>query len=932
MKKILLLLTLLSTSLFAFAQQGTLAGKVKDKKTGEAIIGAVVFITGSSKGSTTDVEGNYSIPLDPGVYKITASYVSYKPQNFESIQITAGKTTTLNISIEEANTQLGGVTITGTKQTNTDITLIKELKQSEVVVSGVSGEQITRSLDRDAAETVRRIPGVTVMNDRYIYVRGLSERYNTVMLNDALTPSTESDTRAFSFDIIPTNVIDRILIFKGGSPELPGEFGGGVIKVYTKNFSDQNSTTINISSSFRNNTTFKNFASYTGGKTDFLGFDDGTRQLSGSFPENLNNVNNTEVANAARDLPNTWLPERAKALPDLRLSLGLTRRMDIGDVKISNISSVSYSNTRQFFDATRNDYQDFDRNTQISPLNYSFQDQQSNTNVRLGVLHNWGVRFNDRNRLEFRNLFNQLGSSQVTERVGIDNTNGTNEQKNYALRYESRTIYSGQLQGTHTLPNLKNTFSWTAGYSYTNRNEPDYRRVRTQREPSADAPFSVLIPTVPSLRDASRFYSKLNENIYMASGQYEHLFGQPDSISGEIENAPKLRFGFYTEYKDRDFNARFLSYAPGSNFSNNLAFQPLDQIFSQANISNGNLTLLEGTRVSDQYNASNLLTAGYAGINIPLGVKFNVAGGVRAEYNRQQLHSFLFGGQAADVDNPITRVLPSINLTYNLNLRSLLRLSSSMSLNRPEFRELAPFTYYDFNTNFEITGNPNLKTATIYNADVRYEFYPNPTEVVSFGAFYKYFDNPIENTFENTPSGNSYTFGNADYSTSYGVETEIRKSLLDLSASKFVQNLSLVLNASFIQSEVSLGSLATVQDSERPMMGQSPYIINSGVYYQDDDRKWQINLLYNVIGKRIFIVGNAQNPTVYEMPRNAIDLTVTKGIGQRFEIRAGIQDLLNQRFRFIQDSDINSKINKIDETIYQFRRGQYSTFGISYKL
>jgi len=263
MKKLILLLTLLSTSVLAFAQQGTLTGKVKDKKTGEPIIGAVVFITGSNKGSSTDIEGNYSIQLDAGVYKITASYVSYKPQNFESIQIIAGKSTTLNIAIEEANTQLGGVTITGTKQTNTDITLIKELKQSEVVVSGVSGEQITKSLDRDAAETVKRIPGVTVMNDRYIYVRGLSERYNTVMLNDALTPSTESDTKAFSFDILPTSVIDRIMIYKGGSPELPGEFGGGVIKVYTKNFADQNSTTLNISGSYRNNTTFNNFAIYS---------------------------------------------------------------------------------------------------------------------------------------------------------------------------------------------------------------------------------------------------------------------------------------------------------------------------------------------------------------------------------------------------------------------------------------------------------------------------------------------------------------------------------------------------------------------------------------------------------------------------------------------------------------------------------------------
>ncbi|QMU26948.1 TonB-dependent receptor [Adhaeribacter radiodurans] len=932
MKKLILLLTLLSTSVLAFAQQGTLAGKVKDKKTGEPIIGAVVFITGSNKGSTTDLEGNYSIQIDPGVYKITASYVSYKPQNFESVQITAGKATTLDIAIEEATTQLGGVTITGTKQTNTDITLIKELKQSEVVVSGVSGEQITKSLDRDAAETVKRIPGVTVMNDRYIYVRGLSERYNTVMLNDALTPSTESDTKAFSFDILPTSVIDRIMIYKGGSPELPGEFGGGVIKVYTKNFADQNSTTLNISGSYRNNTTFNNFASYTGGKTDFLGFDDGSRTLPGSFPENLNEANNSAITTAARSLLNTWLPTNKSALPDLRMSLGLTRRMDIGDVKISNLTSLSYSNTRQSYNALRKDYLEYNPATQSSSLAYSFHDQQSNANVRLGVIHNWGVRFNNRHKLEFRNLFNQLGSSQVTERQGTDQTNGVQEQRNYALRYESRTIYSGQLQGTHTLPNLKNTFTWTTGYSYTNRNEPDYRRVRTQREAGSNEAFAVLIPTVPSLRDASRFYSKLNENIVMASGQFEHLFGQPDSTSGEIENASKLRVGFYTENKKRDFNARYMSYAPGSNYNIGLVYEPLDQIFSQQNIDNGNLLLNEGTSPSDHYTASNLLVAGYTGINLPLGVKFNLSGGVRAEYNRQQLHSRRLGGAPVEVNNPITRVLPSFNLTYNLTTKSLLRWSSSLSVNRPEFRELAPFTYYDFNTNFEITGNPNLKTPTIYNTDIRYELYTNPTEIISFGAFYKYFQKPIENTFENTNAANSYTFGNSDFSTSYGIETEIRKSLLDLSESKFVQNISLVLNATLIKSQVNLGDLATIQDKKRAMMGQSPYILNSGIYYQDDDRKWQVNLLYNVVGKRIFIVGNSQNPTVYEMPRNVLDLTLTKGIGERFEIKAGIQDLFNQKFRLTQDSDSNAKINKIDESIYEYRRGQYTTFGISYKL
>jgi len=317
---------------------------------------------------------------------------------------------------------------------------------------------------------------------------------------------------------------------------------------------------------------------------------------------------------------------------------------------------------------------------------------------------------------------------------------------------------------------------------------------------------------------------------------------------------------------------------------------------------------------------------------VPVTTRLLIAGGARLEYNHQQLTSALLGGQEVHVNNPITRLLPSLNLTYNLTESQLLRAGTSITLNRPEFRELAPFTYYDFNTNFEIKGNPDLKTPTIYNADLRYEWYPSPTEVVSFGGFFKKFINPIENYFEVTNMGNSYTFDNSESAISYGVETEIRKSFMNLSESKFIQDLSLVLNASLIHSKVDLGAKAIGQETDRPMMGQSPYILNTGLYYQNDEQKFQMNLLYNIVGKRIFIVGNFANPTIYEMPRNQIDVTFTKGFGERFEIKAGVQDLLNQKYRLTQDSNADNKITSIDESILSFKRGTYTTAGLTYKF
>ncbi len=910
-----------------------MAGTVTDKNSGEPIIGAVVFIKGSSKGTATDLDGKYALPLDAGVYQISIKSVSYREAELTNIKVAPGKTTTLHVQIEEDVTEFQAVTIVGTRQTNTEMALIEDMRQSEVVVSGVSGEQIAKSLDRDAAETVKRIPGVTIMNDKYIVIRGMNERYNTVMLNDVLAPSTEPDAKSFSFDILPTSVIDRIMIYKNGSPELPGEFGGGVIKVYTKNIVVENRTNFSLSTSYRGGTTLRGFKTYNGSSTDFLGFDNGTRQLPEAFPDSKVETNNAdELAQLGKQLPNTWAPDNTTAMPDIRASLDMARKFDIGNIRFSNISAISYSNTRTHISqAQRTRYESYDKELGRSEPGFDYRDDISAHNIRLSAIHNWSARLNNYNKIEFRNMFVQLGQSEVLNRAGIEKFNQL-DQRNTSLRYLSRTIYQGNVQGTHDSKDDKTTFTWTGGYTFTNRDEPDFRRVRTQRPMGTNEPFSVAFKATPSLADAGRFYSELNERTLTANSQLEHRFNPVDSAS---ENAPKIRVGFYAERKDRDFSARFFSYSPANSlqFDQNIPLQPLDQVFASQNINpETGLVIKEGTNPSDTYTAANTMVAGYIGGATPVTDKLSVAGGARVEYNQQELSTVKLGGAKVDVRNPILRVLPAANLTYALSPRAMLRAGGSISLNRPEFRELAPFTYFDFNNLFEISGNPDLKTPTIYNADLRYEFYPNPTEVLSVGVFGKYFQNPIENYFEVTNIGNAITFGNADNATSYGIEAEIRKSLLDLSGSRFIQNMTLVVNAALIRSDVKLGAGAVGQSENRPMMGQSPYVLNTGVYYEDADKGLQVNLLYNVVGRRIFVVGSYANPTVYEMPRHLLDLTITKSLGRNFELKGGFQDLLNQSVHLIQDSDGDGKIGAVDETVQKYKRGTYSTVGITYKF
>ncbi|MCR5888489.1 TonB-dependent receptor [Hymenobacter sp. J193] len=929
MQRSFLVLLMLLTSTWALAQQGTLSGNVKDKKTGEAVIGATVLVTGTIQAAPVEVDGHYTLKLEPGTYSITITNIGYKPQTFPGIAVRADAITTLNATLEENTTTLQGVTVTGQKQTGTEVALIQDLRKSEVVVSGMSNDQIVKSLDRDAAEVVKRIPGVTIQNNTFVVIRGLSERYNTVLLNDALTPSAETDTRSFSFDVLPSSVIDRILVFKSGAPELPGEMGGGVVKVYTKNSAIENSTTFSFSSSYRAGTTFNAFQRANNSPTDWLGFDNSQRTLPSGTPGTVSSDNATpeQLAATGRSLRNDWGMRNVTARPDLRASLGLTRRLTLGSADLTNVTSLSYSNTLEQYTVSRARYNQPSGGT--IQQQFGYEDQQSTAGVRLGIVHNWAVRLNPRHKVEFRNLFNQIGADQTVLRTGVNEADGY-DRRDYAFHYTSRSIYSGQLQGTHTLGGRENTtVSWTGGYNYVNRNEPDFRRARTQRELGTDDPFRVTIGR--ELVETSRFYSDLRENTYMLSGQVERRLTGRDTTRA---SAYKLRAGFYTERKSRDFNARLLGFVRGTEngFDNSILTRPIDQVFAPENFGPEKLQLDEVRNPSRNYTADNTLIAGYVGTTAPISDKVNLSGGVRIEYNDRQVNTATLGDEPVNTREKRTIVMPSFNSTYNFTLRSLLRAAASVTVNRPEFREQALYPYYDFNNTALIIGNPQLKTATIYNADLRYEFYPSPTEMLSGGVFYKYFNDAIEQT-QQPASGSLPNIkpANADAAYDYGAEIELRKSLAGLGGADIWNRFSVLLNASVIRSRVDLSSDSS-QIARRPLQGQSPYVVNAGLFYQDTDRGLQLNVQYNVVGKRIFLVGNRDIFTIYEMPRNVLDIAVTKSIGQRLEIKGGIQDVFNQAVRQVQDVDFDAKITSADRDFARYRRGQYSTLGLVYRF
>ncbi|GLU54006.1 TonB-dependent receptor [Dyadobacter frigoris] len=945
-------LLLLSVSL-AFAGPGTIRGVIKDAKTKDALIGATIMIEGTQIGAAADVEGNFTLANVPvGTHKVIISFVSYKTKEIPNVRVESGNTTVIDTELDEEGTALQEVVVRGSRATNTEVAVISEIKQMKPIAVGISAQQIQKSQDRDAAAAIRRVPGVSIVDNRFVMIRGLGSRYNAVLINDVITPSSEVDTRAFSFDLVPSNIIDRMIVYKSGSAESPGDFAGGVIKIYTKRRPDANFTEAAATIGYRGNTTFQNVQTHDRSGLNFLGLWGKDQTLSSAFPKrsaDFNALGSEDRAAFGNLFKNSWGLQSKTVNPDMRFALNLGRRFDIGNVNVSNITNINYSLTNQNSKIGLNLYQN---GLVANDVFEKYTDSNYSRQARIGVLHNWTFRFSPVFNLEWKTLFNQLGNTETVVRDGQKVVDGY-DVRNYSERFENRSIVTTQVSGDHKFGDLTK-LNWITGFGYTGRWEPDWKRIgyqRTTGATSADgqlAPFQAIAPIDPNPINLGRFFSKLNERVLTLAVNGEHAFGNPTD-----REPNKIRFGIYGERKDRDYSAHFYGYTNVGNASSILQGN-IGSIFTPQNVTglDGGLTVKDGTKDLDSYNGINNYYAAYVSGDLNFGSKAILTLGFRGEYNNQQLHSTVVNEKKELVNNIVFIPLPSLNFTYKLSEKQNLRFAYSSTLNRAEFRELAPFSYFDFNLLADIRGNTALKTAKIQNIDAKWELYPTANELISVTAFYKHFKDPIETFLLPTGNGLAYTFINASAAKTYGVELEIRKGF-EQSSSRFFQNLTVVANASLIKSSVDLGAsvkgpdlsgatqdydLTGITDKKRPMQNQSPYLVNAGLYYAEPNSGWQWNILYNVFGQRIFAVGNMNNPTVYEMPRNVVDLNISKKFRNNLEIRLGIQDLLNQNVRFSQDfnhdgkigSDVTSKTASADQDVRKFKRGSYFTLTAAY--
>ncbi|MGB4958679.1 MAG: carboxypeptidase-like regulatory domain-containing protein [Saprospiraceae bacterium] len=901
----------------AGAQTGNIKGFVKDKKSNDPMIGATIMIEKTIIGTTTDFDGNFEfIGIASGLYNLVITSIGYSDHIITNVRVESGKTTMIDAGLDESSLMIETIEVTARRKTDSEVAVVSEIRNLNNIAVGVSSQQISKTQDRDASQVVRRVPGVSIFDDRFIVIRGLNERYNTVLLNDIITPSTEVDVKSFSFDLIPSSAIDRMMVYKSPSADLPGDIAGGAIKIYSKTVPDGDKVSVGLTLGYRANATGNTVLDYKGSGSDLIGFGSADRSLPGNFPSTKNVIvnasNESMIANFKSLSPYYDVNERT-INPDIRANVNFSKRFFIGKKELSNISYLSYSNTNTNQEMIQNRYL-FDQSVQST-----FIDNNYSNNIRVGLMSNWSLILNPRNKIEFRNLFNQLATKETVSRSGLLFENNL-EVANHAFRYEQKSIFSSQLNGTHEL-NRNTEFKWVGGFGYTQRSEPDFRRFTSSRAMGTEDAFKYDLQQFesPTLQQAARFYSKMDEYVVTATATLDKVFGEKND--DEAKNT-SLKLGFYSEYKDRYFKARWFGLVNPNRVSSDILTQTPSTFFSNENLSSTGLFYSEGTNYDDKYTAQNMLNAGFANFHLPIGEKFQATFGMRAEYNQQMLQSReRGGGQKVDVNNGVFSPLPSINATYTLNEKHLLRFGYGTTVNRPEFRELAPFTYYDFVFDVSRRGNKDIKVATIQNFDVRYDFYPSPGEVITIGAFYKKFKNPIEAAVFYNGSTVAFTVANSKSAESTGIELELRKNISE--------NFMVLFNASLISSNVVVSGLS---DYNRFLQGQSPYLINAGLFYKLPSHGLQANLMYNVVGQRIYVIGdNVLSSNVYEMPRNVIDLNVSKVFG-RMEVKAGIQDLLNQPFKLVQDIDRDNKVTENDGVFQETRRGSNFYLGLNYKF
>ncbi len=902
----------------AFSQQGIISGTINDAEVNDVLPFANILVKGTTTGTTSDFDGKYTFDLDPGTYTVVFSFLGYDTKEITGVVVSEANETVLDVTLNPASNQLDEVVVTTTVSKNTEASVLNLQKRSVALLDGLSIQSIRRTGANDIATAVKTVPGVSVQGGKFVYVRGLGDRYTKSILNGMDIPGLDPDRNTLQLDIFPTNILDNIIVVKSSTADLPSDFTGGVVDIVTKDLPAQAEYSLSLGVGYNSSMHFKNnFLSYEGSDTDFLGFDDGLRDLP--------IAQTTDIPIPAQDGVTTRILTRRfvrdmaarqdQSAMDFNLGLTAGNQYNLnedGTKRIGYLASLSYRSTTEFYedyingqvfrkeDQDKSQYELNDDRTQVGDLGVQ--------NILLNALGGISLK-TERSKYKLNVLHIQNGESSASflrqENFGVN----SNVNERDVLAYTQRSITNGLLNGFHSNEDASWTLEWKLSPTLSSIYDKDFRVTPFRISQNGTKTIS---PSESG--DPTRIWRDLEE-INLAgklavSGKHQ-LFGR---------NA-KINFGGAYTFKNREFIVDQFAFPVQSRTGNfSLRFDgDADQVLALENIYA--LDTQEGTyvrrdsNISDSFESEITVAAGYLSEEFKLSEKFNSILGLRMEKfdltysGESQTRGVLDKETILDK----TDFFPSANLIYDLDedASRKIRISISRTTARPSFKEASIAEIFDPVSSTFFIGNLDIQPTYIGNYDLRFESYGEGNNFFAVSAFYKSFKDPIELTFIREARG-QFTPLNLGDAKVFGGELEIRKTLDFLPG---LENFSVNTNVSVIESQQSFSEderdartdnlrEGESLDDNRKLQGQSPLLINFGISYDNDKNGWQAGLFYNVQGETLEIVGNGDIPDVFTQPFHNLGLNFSKEFGKDKQNKLSLRftNLLNDNIESVYSS------------------------------
>lgn len=914
---------------------GFIRGRVVDSSTGEPVFGAAVMIKSIEQFSQTDLDGKYELRVPAGEYEVIIQMMGFETQT-KRVTVTAGRETPLSVALSYPT--LNVVTVRERAMNNTQASMLALQRKSASVSDGVSQEAIKKSPDSSAGDVLKRITGITLVDGRFVFVRGLGERYSNTLLDGSLLPSPEPDKRVVPLDIFPASLIKNIQISKTFLPEDPGEFSGGLVKIETQDYPDEFLLTVGAGLGSNNQTTGKPFQTYRGGKMDRYGYDDGFRDkpaLAASLPETMPLVPGNRFGGLSPEIvqltgasfPNNWGTQTINAPYDRDYKFSIGDLFKFGEMKFGYILGSSYGMKFQTKTETETKYsaspmvKDLRQTSLLRPLQFQVSEKY-NENVLWGNSLNLTFEPKKGQRISSKSLLSLNSDKYVRNGYGqvpVD----TVEYVNTTTGFISRSITSQIFEGEHALNLTQNVrphkITWLASYALASRDEPDLKQALWTRKQGSGEPFL----TLGSSPDGTRYYSESFDTVRTWQAAYELPFQQWDNLPA------KLKLGIMTSDRSKNFDSS--TYRLAFNYlkakdESDIYPVPRDFTFHPLNILADKWWFKQEVGGYDFFDAEQFVRAHFIQADLPLFGGLRFAGGVRQEEGEQKTVTY-------DPFHPETRNeiqkygqetlkktdrLPSINLIYDAGNDMNLRFAYSETITRPDLRELSSYGFTPHFGGDRIFGNPQLDRTYIHNYDARWEWYMSPEEYLGTGIFIKNMSNPIETIgFPVTSTGNrNYSYENAKMADVKGLEFELRK--------EFLERFFLEANLFFIRSAVEVMSYEELlairmklvdplsrraaynpTNLERSLQGQSDVVYNVRLsYYLDRAKKSTIGVYYNYFGDRIESVGTEMQPDTYEKGAGVWDVVFTSKTDNGWDIKAAAKNVTNTEYSVTQKSEL----------------------------